>query len=562
MAPRAYSGWLSGLVALGVLLRVWFAHDLEFWHDDTSRWVLSELSWSELVLDLPYQANMKSPALIAVDKLLHGLFGRSSLLALRLPSIVVGAGLIPAVAWVVRRGVGARTALVAAGLVAVSPFFVRWSIELHTYSAASLPMLLAYGLAMRDTEPLGRRRAAAVGALVGLSTAIFPPALAAAPGLLLLPAVYRMRDPKAWLAGGMACAVVALPALLSVAASARFFRPAYEREYAYSPYFNLRWSPFQVLTRLGGAELGRSARPAWLRPVLLTWGLAVAWLVVQDLRRSGPTGRMRTGVAVGGFGALVLLAVASEVGIGFLVDRYATGVAAVTVAAAACVIGGGLSSTARTTRWIAALVAVLPAAALIQGAPQLLRPPGRFPPQVERRVSRLPGLVGQELDRHGSPDLLLVHGETLFFLLELRTELAGAPEGPLRHWTTDAWLEQLDTYDSESTSVPRSYAWPYAVDRIAGRDALVTARDARRVLEAGGTCWLAFERRVHRRILVHEEAERGVGLDEALRRAPALSVEEAGAEIEAALRRLLDLPASTVVEVAVDGRAIVARLSD
>jgi hypothetical protein len=100
----------------------------------------------------------------------------------RLPSLIAGTALIPVAALVGRRAFGARAGLVAAALMAISPFAIYYSSEARSYAPAALCVLLSTLLLLRAlatdrTHDWAGLAVAAAAAVWFHYTAVFPLAL-------------------------------------------------------------------------------------------------------------------------------------------------------------------------------------------------------------------------------------------------------------------------------------------------------------------------------------------------------------------------------------------------
>ncbi len=104
--------------------------------------------------------------------LLHGwqrLLGDGAAMV-RLPSALLGIAAIPVLYWAGRIFVGRRAAMVAATLLAVSPFHVRYGQEARMYALMALLgalMLWALAVYLADSQAHTRRR---IVAMIGLAT--------------------------------------------------------------------------------------------------------------------------------------------------------------------------------------------------------------------------------------------------------------------------------------------------------------------------------------------------------------------------------------------------------
>jgi hypothetical protein len=135
---------LGCLTALGGALRLWRIGAKSLWYDEAVIYWISTSDVRHLVSANAHQ-NSAPPLYVLLVRLVGGL-GRDEG-TLRLVSLIAGVLAIPAIYLLVREYTGARAALVASLVVAISPVYVEYSQELREYSLAfllSALMLLAY----------------------------------------------------------------------------------------------------------------------------------------------------------------------------------------------------------------------------------------------------------------------------------------------------------------------------------------------------------------------------------------------------------------------------------
>jgi 4-amino-4-deoxy-L-arabinose transferase-like glycosyltransferase len=140
---------LAGITLLGIALRL-SALDAPMRYDESNTF-LYHATQSPL--------NVVSDYLTPNNHIFHSLLVHYSYelwgdspIALRLPAFLAGVLLIPASFWLVRRLFDGRTALVAAGLVAVSPPLIGYSANARGYTWLTLLFVLGFTLATRLRE--------------------------------------------------------------------------------------------------------------------------------------------------------------------------------------------------------------------------------------------------------------------------------------------------------------------------------------------------------------------------------------------------------------------------
>ncbi len=138
-SPRHRIGWLAvlGIVAGGVLLRLWHLDQRSLWFDEAFTWRLIQFPLSEM---LQRDARDTSPPLYyAFLKGWVAVCG-DSLVSLRLPSVLFAGLAVLGVFFLVRDSFGEHgpelpgRALLASALVAVSVFQVRYAWEARAYA--------------------------------------------------------------------------------------------------------------------------------------------------------------------------------------------------------------------------------------------------------------------------------------------------------------------------------------------------------------------------------------------------------------------------------------------
>ncbi|WP_254820962.1 glycosyltransferase family 39 protein [Haloglomus halophilum] len=190
MARRLRDPRLLAVFALGAVLRLSQLGHESLWTDElitlefVTRW-----SGLELLVNLP-TAQPHLPVYYLVLDAWVAVAGTSAL-ALRLPSAVFGIAALPAMYLVVARTVDHEAGIVAALLLAVSRFHVRFSQEVRMYSLLVFLALLSVYLLLRVRETPTRRNLAGFAAVTVLLayTHVFAVFVVAAEGLYV---AYRL----------------------------------------------------------------------------------------------------------------------------------------------------------------------------------------------------------------------------------------------------------------------------------------------------------------------------------------------------------------------------------
>jgi 4-amino-4-deoxy-L-arabinose transferase-like glycosyltransferase len=262
---------LITLVALGLrvtsLTRSIFA-------DEAYSLALAQRSFGHMVELFGYEANGMPYPIVLWPAI--RIFGTSEAL-LRLPAVLAGVGSVPALWWAARRMAGARVALVAAALLALTPMAVFYSQVARPYSFVVLAGCLAFGAlagVLRREQAGARSWAGYVAAMVLLAYCdIF-----AAPIVVPAQAVMAWRAGRGrfrhWLAALVAAAVACVPLLVAVVI-ARGRRDA------------LYWLPkpgrtlFSITTKEFTAGFSGVGAARWLTifagGALVLGALAIAW---------------------------------------------------------------------------------------------------------------------------------------------------------------------------------------------------------------------------------------------------------------------------------------------
>ena len=198
--PEAERPWWPAVVVLGgaalVGLALRFYPDTPFWLDEALSVNIARLPIGEIPAALRLDGH---PPLYYV--LLHGwmsVLGESDT-AVRALSALFSVLTVPLLWWVLRPR-GERVAWVAAGLLAASPFAIRYATEARMYSLVMLLVVAGWLAVERSIERPSFWRLAGVAACTGLLllTHYWSMFLLAAVGIVLLWAALRRGVTAAW----------------------------------------------------------------------------------------------------------------------------------------------------------------------------------------------------------------------------------------------------------------------------------------------------------------------------------------------------------------------------
>ena len=184
-------GALAVVTLLGAVLRVSYVDAPIRWDEAlVFYWVEN---WHPLSIAVNYY-NVGNHILHTFAMLAsHTLFGAEPW-SVRLPSLLAGIALIPVTFLAASSLVPRSVALMAAGLVAGSPYLVLYSINSRGYMLQCVLVLLLLWLLMRLVETPSRRLTVATGAVGGLALYTLPTTIFLLPGLYLGVALRGARD--------------------------------------------------------------------------------------------------------------------------------------------------------------------------------------------------------------------------------------------------------------------------------------------------------------------------------------------------------------------------------
>jgi 4-amino-4-deoxy-L-arabinose transferase-like glycosyltransferase len=209
---------LAGAMALGLLIRIAYVlitkdHSLvgdETEYDKQARFIVEgQWFWSTTPFGIPHESLWKPPGYTALVGVLYSVLGADPDRVF-MAQAFIGPVTI-ALTWLLgRRLFNPTVGILAAAIVAVYPFAWQWEVRLYSESLA-VPLTLVVLLLVLGRVPTAKR-AAVVGALLGVSLLIRPSALLIVPGVLLawwVTAGFRRGVAMTAVAVGVAVLVVA-----------------------------------------------------------------------------------------------------------------------------------------------------------------------------------------------------------------------------------------------------------------------------------------------------------------------------------------------------------------
>ena len=221
--------WLMTLVAFG--LRVFALQADSLWYDEAFSVVLAHADPATALRML--SADVHPPLYYLALRAALGLFG-SSEFAVRFVSLIPGVLLVPLMWSLARRLLGRPTALLAAGLVCLSPLFIWYAREARMYSqTAALGLAATYALVRAQDE--AKRQwwiafaACAVGAIYTHFSALYLVVMLG--GVWLASFNFQISNLKSQRGGILAwsavavCVIVAAPFLLGLAQLSQAYWP-------------------------------------------------------------------------------------------------------------------------------------------------------------------------------------------------------------------------------------------------------------------------------------------------------------------------------------------------
>ena len=556
-------------------VRLWFAHGHELWFDDVARLRLALLPWGEMWGSLAWLDNFKTPYLVMPHKLWDEVFGHGSLLAIRGWGAVSGAGLAALATLAAGRACNVAAAVCVGAWYVASPFFIRWSVEVHNYAPAAL--CLAAAVVLLLDERVSAKRQLLVGALCGYAAGTFVVAGIPAAWMVAV-ACIRDRSRASVLRVAGAAAAVFLPAALFLRSAHAWYRPALEAgpgQRLTTYYFNVRKTPFEVLGRMSGLNLRQGAfSPALAAAVVFVLGAAVLCCA----RSSGPARPRRLMLlAAGPLAALFLVAACFDTPA--IYDRYTAGTLPLLPAAVICALVSWKAwtlttwttttwttttwtTTTWTTRAVAAarsLATLACGLAFLAGVRTLVVRYDDFPAEITSRSYRAARLVDTHVALHGLPDVIAVHGEALACEIILRSEQPGTATR-VRHLTTPPWVEDARSEDLSSICVPAAAGWPFCVAALVGGGRTIDRSWLAERASAGADVCVVLENGHPNARWYRADEERLEGLAEAWELAGEKRSRDRDARMAELLAGYLRIPPDWIALFQSDGRAFLIRI--
>ena len=154
-AVRIHYLTLGLIIAFGSYLRLTRLRQQSLWFDEADIVVRAQRSWSDVISTFTIQGE-NGPlynVLLAAWIRLAGI----SEIAVRFPSAIAGILAVPAIYLLARRLAGPQTGLIAAGLLAISPYHIWYSQEAKMYSIVTLLALVSTILLVEALDSGDRR---------------------------------------------------------------------------------------------------------------------------------------------------------------------------------------------------------------------------------------------------------------------------------------------------------------------------------------------------------------------------------------------------------------------
>jgi mannosyltransferase len=280
------------LTALALLLRV-TSLSRSLFTDEAYSLALAQRGFGHMFELFGYEAN-GTPYPIILWPLIR-IFGTSEAL-LRVPAVIAGTASVPALWWAARRFTAPAGALLAAGLLAISPMAVWYSQMARPYAFVMLAAALAFGALARALEG-GDRRGPWAGYVAAMALLAYCDILAAP---LALPAhaliAWRAgrQGVRRWLWSLLALLVCCVPLIVAAAIArsrrnALYWLPKPDRSLismtiqeftgGFSGLTAVRWATVAAGALLVGAALWTLLRRDGSRE-RMTFAVAVCWGVL------------------------------------------------------------------------------------------------------------------------------------------------------------------------------------------------------------------------------------------------------------------------------------------
>ncbi|MCC6546126.1 glycosyltransferase family 39 protein [Candidatus Sumerlaeota bacterium] len=265
------------------------------WIDDGATLHTVALPWGEVAAERFRMGHF--PWFFYAFKLWTTLTGASSLVLLRLPSLVASVAIIPVIAGLGRRIGGERGAVGAALLAVIHGTLLRHGAELRMYSWMALAGAAMVLAALRLLEQPTARRAAVLGVVHLVFLQLQVSAIVwAIPFAVLFAAVVARRKPGAGFWRGFALAT-ALPLLITIPLLVYLRTQVDMREFAkfdrVPSWWLLVWDPYELIVSLG-TTAGRGH--LWKIPAALVLPFAACLMIGRWGGKENAVGS-RTGLA-------------------------------------------------------------------------------------------------------------------------------------------------------------------------------------------------------------------------------------------------------------------------
>lgn len=141
---------LVGVITLvGLLIRFGFIAKSSIWHDEGFSIMLASRGWLEIWA--PTARDVHPPLYYELLHLWMNFFGHSEV-AIRSLSALAGVAIIPLGYLVAKKAAGRQAGYIAAGVLALAPFLIRYSQEARMYGILGLFLILALYCVMRIVQ--------------------------------------------------------------------------------------------------------------------------------------------------------------------------------------------------------------------------------------------------------------------------------------------------------------------------------------------------------------------------------------------------------------------------
>jgi uncharacterized membrane protein len=278
---RSWWLWLTLATFLALVVRTAPIAQHSVWYDEAFTSAISQNSYGEL-LSGAARDNGNPPLYFVLIRFYASVFGRSEI-ALRSLSVILGAITVPLLGLLGRRLLDARAGLLAAALMAISPYAVEMSNEARTYALLGVLAVLDNLLFVRWMDrprPLGLI-ACSITTFLSCYSHYYAFALPIIHGIILLIRAETRRLLVPWLAGMVFAGLLWLPWLPSFLDQLR--TPGNLGRLA--DRWPLQFAATPVVLSLGRTLAWRDSQRWVLAAAMLGTLVTFGWPLLQGLRR-------------------------------------------------------------------------------------------------------------------------------------------------------------------------------------------------------------------------------------------------------------------------------------